>query len=404
MAFASLSERIGSKATWKNFLYALGLLAIAMTAALYSASASMAGHGGFAGSLALLSLVLALWVGIRFVPRLARNINWRWIPISTNFKVTKDGWIFFITVLIVIFAAVNTSNNLLYMVLSALLAVLLLSGLISAVNFTNLKVRLILPQRCYADESFEYSVRILNHRRMLPMFSVRIQALSNAALQFEPFYFDSVEPRSTESHSSELSLARRGRYSVREVQGVSRFPFGLLSKDHTYAVEAEVLCYPKILSRESLIASSLNVQGNLQSLERGSGSDLYRIRDYLSSDGVRHVHWKASAKTAVLKTREYAADESICVVLGLDRYATEDDNERFEILVSHAASLAFYLIRDGAEVTLITDEWHSSGSSHGLLDNIMEYLATVEPSSYASVPELEPGKGALLLSLRQRHG
>src|SRR5215475_8119929 len=160
MAIASLNRMIGSKAMWKNFLYALGLLAIAMTAALFSASASMAGHGGLAGSLALLSLVLALWVGIRFVPRLARNVDWHWIPQFTSYKVTKDGWIFFISVLIVIFAAVNTSNNLLYMVLSTLLAVLLLSGLISVVNFTNLKVRLILPQRCYADEPIEYSIRI----------------------------------------------------------------------------------------------------------------------------------------------------------------------------------------------------------------------------------------------------
>jgi uncharacterized protein (DUF58 family) len=404
MAIAFLNARIGSRAMWKSFLCALGLLTIALIAALYSASASMSGHGGLAGVLAFLSLILALWVGVRYVPRLARNVDWNWMPFLTSYKVTKDGWIFFVTVLIVIFAALNTSNNLLYMVLSAMLAVLLLSGLISALNFSNLKVRLVLPQRCYAEELFEYSFRVLNHRRLLPMFSLRMQPLPGDALQFESLYFDSVEPRSTESHTSEIALARRGRYTVREVQGLSRFPFGLLSKEHTYLVDAEIICYPKILARESLIFSSLDIQGNLQSLNRGSGNELYRIRDYLYSDGARHVHWKASAKTAVLKTREYAADESLCVVLELDRFGTEADADRFENLVSQAASLAFYLIRDGADVSLVTDEWRSPGSSYGLLDSIMEYLATVERSPSAPLPELEPGKGALLLSLRQRHG
>ena len=83
---------------------------------------------------------------------------------------------------------------------------------------------------------------------------------------------------------------------------------------------------------------------------------------------MRHVHWKASAKTATLKTREYAADESRRVVLALDRFGWEDDVERFEQLVSYAASLAYHLINDGVQVAFVSDDWQSGyGSSQSIL-------------------------------------
>lgn len=393
---------------WKNFLQSLGLLGIAMVAALYSSSASNEGRGVAAGIAALISLTLALWVGFRFVPRLAKSVDWNWIPFLSSYKVTNDGWIFLVTIFIVVFAAINTSNNLLYMVLSALLAVLLLSGFLSSLNLKHLETELRIPSQCFAGETFPASVRLRNHRRVFPMFSVRIEPARHSALPFQSLYFDAIAPRSEATRTSETILARRGRYPLQEVRAVSRFPFGLLSKSLAVDVDAEILCYPEILPREQLNMASLDVQGETQRAERGSGHDLHTIRDYLSSDGARHVHWKASAKTGALKTREYAADESPRVILALDRYGTPEDRERFEHLVSQAASLAFHLIREGTEVTFISDTWRFTEGSAGIrLNSILEFLATVEMSADAGMPDIGSGlsrQGSLLLSLRTRHG
>src|SRR5437764_9729629 len=127
---------------WKSFVLSLALLTVAMASALYSASASSEGRGPAAGISAVAALGLAIWVGVRFVPHLARGVNWRWIPQLSRFKVTKDGWIFLSTTTIVVFAAINTSNNLLYMVLSVLLAVLLLSGFLLELNFRFLEAEI----------------------------------------------------------------------------------------------------------------------------------------------------------------------------------------------------------------------------------------------------------------------
>jgi len=110
------------------------------------------------------------------------------------------------------------------------------------------------------------------------------------------------------------------------------------------------------------------------------------------------VHWKASAKTSMLKTREYAAEESRCVILAFDRFGRPADRERFEQLVSYTASLAYHLINDGIEVSLVTDEWRTTQSSpNSVLDSILEYLALVEMSSTAEIPMFE---GAFRLTIR----
>jgi uncharacterized protein (DUF58 family) len=165
---------------------------------------------------------------------------------------------------------------------------------------------------------------------------------------------------------------------MKQIQASSRYPFGFFLKERTYPAEAECICYPEIMPPDELDFSAIDLIGENQRLERGLGQDLYMIRNYVPSDSARHVHWKASAKTLTLKTREYSAEESRRVLLKFDRYANPADSEKFEQLVSYAASLAYHLANDGIEVSFSSDEWQSPS---GDLDSILEYLALVEMST-----------------------
>src|SRR4026207_2474727 len=104
---------------WKSFMTSIGLLAIAMIAALYSSGAARDGRVFASAMAAILALIMAIWVGIKFVPRLASRIDWEWLPFFLHYQVTREGWMYFVAIIVVVFAAVNTANNLLYMVLSA---------------------------------------------------------------------------------------------------------------------------------------------------------------------------------------------------------------------------------------------------------------------------------------------
>src|SRR5262245_13190096 len=232
---------------WKNFAQAIALLSVAMLSALYSSSLAPDGRIVAAGGLAMLALALAIWVGIRFVPRLAANVEWDWLPFRSRYRITREGGIYFGGVVIVVFAAINTNNNLLYMVLAALLAVLLLSGFLSSVNFRSLKVELRVPSHCFAGERFPISLKIQNQKTMFPSFSLNVENIDDAGFLFQPFYDACVRAQSQILHPGEAMLQYRGRYEIRSVKILSGYPFGFFQKGKEFAVNTECICYPEII-------------------------------------------------------------------------------------------------------------------------------------------------------------
>jgi len=384
---------------WKTFLQSMAFLTVALFFALYSSTA--AHSGDMLGTLftAVTSVILALWVGVRFVPRLAKDVDWTWMPGFARYKVTREGGLFLGAVGVVLFAAVNTSNNLLYMVLSALIALLLLSALLSHKNFRHLEMELLLPARTFANETFPVSIRVRNHRRVFPAFSLLIDTPGRN------LYFSVIQPQGTVQRLSEASFPRRGRYSFDRLTTRSRFPFGFFMKCCDYRVNAECIVCPEILPEETLEVSIPDIIGSHQRPERGMGSDLHMIRDYVPSDSSRHVDWKATAKTAALKTREFAAEDNRRILLVFDRYGSANDEDDFEVMVSRAASLSFHLIRNGQPVHFVSDDWESPAeASEATLDALLNYLALVQMSETAPQPQFDPERGALLLSLRRGRG
>src|SRR4030095_11496474 len=226
-----------------------------------------------------------------------------------------------------------TSNNLLYIVLSALLAMLFLSAFLSHKNFRYLEMEMLLPSRTFVGETVPVSIRIRNHRRVFPAFSLLTEPPG------QTLYFSLIQPQVTVQRLSEAAFYRRGRDAYDRLHTKSRFPFGFFVKGRDYRVNAECICYPEILPEEKLDISIRDIIGSNELQERGSGSELYTIRDYVPSDSARHVDWKATAKTAALKTREFAAEQSQRILIAFDRYGNSRDEEQFEEMVSRAASL-----------------------------------------------------------------
>jgi hypothetical protein len=119
---------------------------------------------------------------------------------------------------------------------------------------------------------------------------------------------------------------------------------------------------------------------------RGRGHDLYLIRDYQPDDSARHVDWKSSAKTGVLKIREFAREEERRLRVVFDNPAPgEATPESYEKGVSLAASLAWYLTQDNAALSF---------AAQGLAENsvwaFLHYLALVEPAAEPSIIDSLP--------------
>ncbi|HMF02197.1 MAG TPA: DUF58 domain-containing protein [Terriglobia bacterium] len=371
----------------------IGLLAIAMMAALYSSNAARNGNAWSAGVSAVAALMIAIAVAIKFVPRLASHVDWHWLPFLSHYHITREGWIYFGAVAIVVFAAINTANNLLYIILSALLAVLILSGFLSALNFRSLRTAIRIPSRCYAGEPFPITVQVRNEKTVFPTFAISFEPPRDSPFRFSSFYVPMIRGLEDVSQTEHAMLPKRGRFRLHQVKASSRYPFGFFLKNRNYPVEDECICYPEIVPQEEMDIAGMDLQGSNERFERGLGHDLYMIRDYVPSDSARHVHWKASAKTSILKTREYAAEEARTITLAFDRFGRAHDADAFDQLVSLAASLAFHLTTNGLEVTFMSDEWHGS-----TIESTLEYLALVEMSIAAELPRVD--EEAVMLSLR----
>ena len=346
--------------SWRNFIIALVALGAALFLALYSGAAVEAGHIFVAVVSALVALALAGWVALTIVPVLARRTPLWWLTYRIDYKLTREGMVYLGGILVVALAALNTGNNLLFMILACLLAGVLISGLLSRLVLSGVDVRLELPEHIFAGRSIMAIAELHNTKQTIPSFSVllvseekpksrkQISAAVAPNILARPVYFPHVPRQQTVRQNVELMFPRRGVYRQDALGLRTKFPFGFLQKTRRVDSEIEALVYPPVEPTEELCEILPLVSGELESYQRGRGNDLYSIRDYQFNDSARHVDWKASARTGVLQVREYAREDERRVLLAFDPYMDPGEQEseltagRFERAVALCAGLAWH--------------------------------------------------------------
>src|SRR6202030_4846308 len=124
--------------------------------------------------LASTSLVLATFVGLVTVPYLARRVGVERLRESFDYDVTRAGIVYVLVTIVIGIAALNTGNNLLYIVVAAMLAAILVSGIVSALVLRGLELEVRLPEHMFAGRPVVGRIVLRNPRRFLPAFSIRV--------------------------------------------------------------------------------------------------------------------------------------------------------------------------------------------------------------------------------------
>src|SRR6202035_1351920 len=162
---------------WVRFLLAIVGLILAFGAALFSTVSRESGNLWATVLLASTALVLAVVVGLTTVPYLARRVAGAGIRDAFDFDVTKIGIVYVAIVLLIGIAALNTGNNLLYIVVAAMLAAILVSGIMSALVLRRLELDIRLPEHVFAGRPMVGRFVLRNPRRFLPALSIRVVPL-----------------------------------------------------------------------------------------------------------------------------------------------------------------------------------------------------------------------------------
>ena len=162
---------------------------------------------------------------------------------------------------------------------------------------------------------------------------------------------------------------RRGLYRFSALRLETRFPFGILEHRRRMAIDGELIVYPAPRPLADFIELLPLDYGREESRQKGSGSDLYGIRQSLRTDHHQRVDWKATARTGQLMVREHARDDDWRVTIvfrvqgpdGARPGGASLGDEKYEAAIVLAASLADNLIGEGAAVRFIISG-HREGS------------------------------------------
>jgi uncharacterized protein (DUF58 family) len=421
---ASGSE-VETSSAWLRFFAAAAGLMVALAAAVFSTAAREAGNVWATFILASFALALSFAVGRGTIPYLARRLAEKTLRQAIDFEVTKAGVFYALVVLLIGIAALNTGNNLLYIIVAAMLAAIFVSGVASLVNLRALELELKLPEHIFAGTELMATVVVRNRSRWIPALSIsavpiekktvkkswrwvesrfaippwrprerqwlelpdrqlrRVKVSVPSGVFHESAYFPWLPAASRQEASVRLNFRRRGSYQERFSLS-TRFPFALLVKTRRAALSRELLVYPELSNSEEFVELLPVLTGKLEAYSRGRGSDLYRIRDYLPEDSARDVDWKATAKSGSLKVREFAREDERRLRVVFDNPAPgELSSQAYERMISLVATLIWRLGRENVFLSFLSQEYESSADLYGML----AYLARVTVCSGPSILE-----------------
>ena len=405
--------------------------------------AHRSGELRLAGLAAILSLVFVLLIIIFVVPPLAKNATAEVAQMDLPIDVTVGGLIFFALFLIVGFAAWNTGNNLLFLVLSFLLSAFIVSTALGAMSIRGIDVRLRLPEFIFSGDEIPIQLVLVNRKRFFPTYSVLVELRGTERGNDEfvkrlseimpvriaerlgraPIIKHTIEHvvtvprRSQTDHEVLYNFERRGRFSIKDFELSTNFPFGLFRhRRRLGAKESDFLIYPSLQSISP--GNPDNWEGGNHVGSRDDRGEFYSTREYQVTDDVRTIEWKASARTGKLMVKETADDDREKFAIVVDgrviaksdmyeprmlrkRLEMERDGEKlpeeqeFEALLSRAASTVVELIEMGSQVRLIAgpdDSGYGEGKSH--MHECMKILALMRPRYVESSDEAANGSWA----------
>src|SRR5436305_1530785 len=221
----------------------------------------------------------------------------RWLQLRSalarriRYKITRGGVLFTFAILVVGLGAVVSANNLLFLIFAAMLATVLVSGLVSRLCLAGLELDFQVPEHVPAGRSVPGRLYVRNRKWMMPSFSIRVEAIRDPGSPTleSGVYFPLVAAGATLEATVDVRFPRRGAYRQNSFAFSTTFPFGFLEKTARVTLSKEMIVYPSIDPQPRFDDLLASITGEIETHSRGLGRDFYRIRPYATVETARHV-------------------------------------------------------------------------------------------------------------------
>ncbi len=318
-------------------------------------------------------------------------------------KVTREGRYFVFMTIAIGLAAINTGNNLLYLLLGWLLSAIVASGVMSEWSLKKLAIRRKAPPRVFAKRPFLMEIAVENTKKRLSSYSVEVEDLVGGKPLDKKCYFLKIPPGRTQRTSYRHTFPKRGLYEYEGFRAGSKYPFSLFRKTRDAEAPDEVLVFPAVYPVPPASPRSRHL-GDTSSMQMGRAGEFFGLREYRDGDDKHDIHWMSTARMGTMMVREYEQEAQRRAAIVVDNALPADPDEAqldaLEDAISLAASLANTYISLGYQVRMVARGQSlpfSGGAVH--LTRILKMLALLPTvtSDEAFAGKVDPNLDSILV-------
>ena len=315
---------------------------------------------------------------------------WKRLRAWRRISFTSGGLAFTLGTTAVGFAALNTGNNLLYLLMGAMLGFITVSGWLSEQAIRGLAIERRHPRAVTVGHDFRIVYEVRNEKARMPSLAVEI---SEAGLADRAF-LGHVAPGQRAVTRSVNSFVQRGVYPLDTVTLSTGFPFGMFRKERDIEIPGQVIVWPRTDRPVRDIDAGAARSSRSGAAARGTAAvrgEYRSLRGYRAGDDPKDIHWKSSARLREPVIREYERDGADTRWICLDVRGEADAGA--EVAIEIAAALAARSVFEQRPFALVAGrDVIAPGEGPAQLERVLDLLAHVDfsPNAPAPTPPVDP--------------
>jgi uncharacterized protein (DUF58 family) len=264
-----------------------------------------------------------------------------------------------------------------------LLALIVVSGLMSELSLRDLTVVRRLPLRAQVERAHLVEIEVFNHKARTPSYAIEVEDLRAGQPADKRCFFLKISPKSAQVAAYRRIPAKRGRDRHVGFRIATRFPFGLFEKSREVSADGELVIYPAVDPVELPPSPPGRTAGGDGIIGRGHGEDFLGLKPMRDGEDPRDIYWRKSASLGQAVMRERAREARPDVTIALDVMKPADGGDTwdhaFERRVREVASRAVAHVKRGDTVALRTNAGDAARADRSAgADPLLRYLALVE--------------------------
>lgn len=320
-------------------------------------------------------------------------------------------------------ASINTQSGWQYLITAATISFIIIGVILPRLYIKNISVDKSLEPKLYACQPSKINIKFTNNsnktRKYINFEDIplsmplnvpqitsdtlisNIKSLVKKIIDLDnnkEFYFiNIIPPKSSVSFTCNFIPKSRGVFKSGSVKLFSNYPFGILTLSKQFRFDQNIVVYPKYhevragwISR--LLKSDINTNTSFIYQPTSIPANTRNLREYVTGDSPRHIHWPSSAKTNKLLVREFEIPTSGHILILLDSRPAYSNPEYFELAVTTAASLLNSCHKRALITRFFTQcdsySYDKAYNNSNWIDQL-ELLARVKPVSKINMSELK---------------